>query len=287
MRCPLPLNLPPQHPQAPGSLLPRAPSTPLRPLFTHWPVSARGQDCGDPGCLSGRSPQPQTGPATEGHRQILSTQHPGSPSGARAPVLTSPLQPRKPQSGPRRGSPELPAQFLEEKANGEEAQGGRRGEDAGPVVPQVPPQAAGEGLQGEGAGGRAAARRDTAAARRMRRTPPEWEEKPWGSIICGTAMSGSCPGTPAQLEARTLHEIPGPRPATPRNLELGVPGGVLNHWDLDHTCVRGCVHSHSALPQPPPPREVCVEGSGTKVRSPTSHVPHPTRRALPSPSVPY
>lgn len=64
-----------------------------------------------------------------------------------SPALCSPASPT---AAPRRGAPELPAQFLEEKANGEEAQGGRRGEDTGPVVPQVPPQATGEGLQGEG-----------------------------------------------------------------------------------------------------------------------------------------
>lgn len=50
----------------------------------------------------------------------------------------------------RRGSPELPAQLLEEKADGEEAQGGRGGEHASAVVLQVPPQAAGEGLWGRG-----------------------------------------------------------------------------------------------------------------------------------------
>lgn len=52
----------------------------------------------------------------------------------------------RPHPAPRLCSPELPAQLLEEKANGEEAQSGRGGEDTRPVILQVPPQAAGEGL---------------------------------------------------------------------------------------------------------------------------------------------
>ena len=43
-------------------------------------------------------------------------------------------------------SPELTAQFLEEKANGEETQGRWGGENTGAVILQVPPKAAGEGL---------------------------------------------------------------------------------------------------------------------------------------------
>lgn len=36
-------------------------------------------------------------------------------------------------------SPELPAQLLEEKANGEETEGGWSGEHTGTVILQVPP----------------------------------------------------------------------------------------------------------------------------------------------------
>lgn len=50
---------------------------------------------------------------------------------------------------PALNSPELPAQLLEEKADGEQAEGGWRGEGAGPVVLQVPSEAAAEGLRGQ------------------------------------------------------------------------------------------------------------------------------------------
>lgn len=91
---------------------------------------------------------------------------------AGAPTLTWALQdeppadtrtarsPRCAQLQPRQGSPELPAQFLEEEGDGEQAQGGPGGEDTGPVVLQVPPQPAGEGLLDKGAGGRGRRARD-------------------------------------------------------------------------------------------------------------------------------
>lgn len=83
----------------------------------------------------------------------------------RSAVLTGP--PCRPPHGPHTwlpccGSPELPAQLLEEKTNGKEAQRWRSGKDASPVILQVPPQAAGEGLSGKGAERRAAGH--TAAA---------------------------------------------------------------------------------------------------------------------------
>lgn len=148
-------------------------------------------------------------------RPPADTQHPGSPSGARAPVLTSPLQPSKPHNGPRRSSPELPAQFLEEKADGEEAQGGRRGKDAGPVVVQVPPQAAGEGLRGQGAGGRAAARmpllqenlKDPTGARGRALAPiPE----AWGSIIAERSSLGHAQGPPPSWKQGPFPKSQGP-----------------------------------------------------------------------------
>lgn len=80
-----------------------------------------------------------------------------------------PPAPSKPHVWPPcRGSPELPAQFLEEKANGEEAQGGWSGEHTSSVVLQVPPQAAGEGLWGQGAG-REPARLGQGAGRELAR----------------------------------------------------------------------------------------------------------------------
>lgn len=102
------------------------------------------------------------------------TQHtaPGKPVRGKGCCSHKPLVaqqvPRLPPYGPhtrppRRGSPELPAQFLEEKPNGEEAQGGWSGEDASAVILQVLPQATGEGLSGKEAGRRAAGHRDTAA----------------------------------------------------------------------------------------------------------------------------
>lgn len=133
---------------------------------------------------------------------------------------------------PGRGSPELPAQLLEEKANGEEAQGGRGGEHAGPVILQVPPQAAGEGLLGKGT---ERLRLGTQAR------PPAQDLK--GMLELGTGVAATLQpwapfpkeGAPAGLLAHPgptgskdlgplQSRSPQPRPATPGSWEPWVSG---------------------------------------------------------------
>lgn len=80
-----------------------------------------------------------------------------------------------------------------------------------------------------------------------------------------------------------------PRAQTSYTKKLGTGGPRGSSEPLgSRPHVRPGLHPQPRHPtSAPPPREVCMEGSGTKVSSPTSHVPHPTRRALPSSSVPY
>lgn len=96
------------------------------------------------------------------------------------------------------GSPELPAQLPEEKGDGDEAQGGRGGEDAGPVILQVPPQAAGEGLWA-GGGGALGCGAGLGAAPTLEpqfRSRPDLAENqgPWCTAHLAPVASGRRPG---------------------------------------------------------------------------------------------
>lgn len=172
------------HPRGPRPLtVPPPGSTGVNELVPE----SQGRVCGDRAPLGGRPHHGQPPAHRAQHQGTLAAAGAGRTPGGGAGGAGG----RECCCSPGRGSPELPAQLLEEKADGEEAQGGWGGEHAGPVILQVPPQAAGEGLRGEGAerprpGAQAQPRaRDSkgalvlgtgVAATRQPRAP-----RPWGS----------------------------------------------------------------------------------------------------------
>lgn len=150
----------------------------------------------------------------------------------------------------RRGSPELPAQLLEEKADGEEAQGGRGGEHASAVVLQVPPQAAGEGLWGRGL--EAQNLRTTWVREKVGPPPP--------SIGLHFPRNGHLGHmrTPSPARSPSPLQAPPPGPAAPAIWTLQILGswavrtdansqwvsGCSGHWGPEDTGVRGSAQEH-------------------------------------------
>lgn len=172
----------------------------------------------------------------------------------------------------RRGSPELPAQLLEEKADGEEAQGGRGGEHASAVVLQVPPQAASEGLWGRGLEGgwpgtghghQAQNQRTTSVREKVGPPPPSL-----GLRFPRNGHLRVTRGHPARPEAQAHCKLP--QASCTRNLHLADPGQL------------GCVHRHQLPKGLWPLRPLWSQGHWCLGRCPGAwpqHSSHTSRRS--------